>query len=118
MIRAADVREWRSYDVVDQDGRKIGALEALNVNTRTDEPAVATVLIRLPRGTGSSPFRWTGAVVGPAYVKIDHAKALVKESPSIGTDDMPPAEDEEPPFRLYGLPYKPGANGERRLARR
>lgn len=64
MIRAADVREWRSYEVVDQDGRKVGALEDVNVSTRTDEPAMATVLLGLPRGTGSSPFRWTARSSG------------------------------------------------------
>ncbi|MER7203566.1 hypothetical protein CG723_18050 [Streptomyces sp. CB01635] len=65
MIRAADVREWRSHGVVDQDGRKIGALE--DVDRRGRRAA--------RRGGG-------------------------------------------PLFRLYGLPYKPGENGERRLARR
>jgi hypothetical protein len=29
MILAADVREWRSYDVVDPDGRKTGTLDAV-----------------------------------------------------------------------------------------
>ncbi|MFD3474766.1 hypothetical protein [Streptomyces sp. NPDC058695] len=64
MIRAADVREWRSYEVVDQDGREIGALEDVNVSTRTDEPTMATVLIGLPRGTGPSSYRWTARSSG------------------------------------------------------
>jgi hypothetical protein len=60
MIQAADVREWRSYDVVDPDGHKIGTLDAVYVNTRTDEPAMTTVQIVLPtspgrKGSGSSP---------------------------------------------------------------
>ncbi|GCB42751.1 hypothetical protein SNL152K_34 [Streptomyces sp. NL15-2K] len=42
----------------------------------------------------------------------------MKQAPSIGTDDVLPAEQEEAVFRHYGLPYQPGAAGERRLARR
>ncbi|MFC9616027.1 PRC-barrel domain-containing protein [Streptomyces sp. NBC_01474] len=118
MIQAADIREWRSYDVVDPDGHKIGTLEAVYVNTRTDEPAMATVLIGLPTRRRLVFVPLDGAVVGPTYVKVDYAKALAKECPSIGTDDVLPAEDEEPLFRHYGLPYEPGTKGERQLARR
>jgi hypothetical protein len=51
-------------------------------------------------------------------VKVAHDKALVKQCPSIGTDDVLPARAEEAVFEHYGLVYKPGANGERQLARR
>ncbi|MGW0650166.1 hypothetical protein ACWD4T_15305 [Streptomyces umbrinus] len=68
MIHAADVREWRNLDVVDTDSHKIGVLEAVYVDTTTDEPAMA--------------------------------------------------EQEEAIFKHYGLAYKPGAAGERQLARR
>jgi hypothetical protein len=42
----------------------------------------------------------------------------VKGAPSIGTDGDLPAGDEEAIFKHYGLTYEPGADGERRLARR
>jgi cyanophycinase-like exopeptidase len=42
MIHAADVREWRNRDVVDTESHKIGALEAVYVDTTTDEPARRT----------------------------------------------------------------------------
>lgn len=29
MIQAADIREWRTHDVVDPKGHKIGVLEAV-----------------------------------------------------------------------------------------
>lgn len=60
MIHAADVREWRNRDVVDAESRKIGVLEAVYVDTTTDEPAMATVYGRdCPPGTvwSSSPSR-------------------------------------------------------------
>ncbi|RVU19936.1 PRC-barrel domain containing protein [Streptomyces antnestii] len=118
MIQPADIREWRTYDVVDQDGHKIGTLESVYVSTRTDEPAMATVLIGLLTRHRLVFVPLDGAIVGPGYVKVGYEKTLVKQSPSIGTDDVLPAEDEEPLFQYYGLPYKTGANGERQLARR
>ncbi|MFG2330987.1 PRC-barrel domain-containing protein [Streptomyces sp. NPDC048604] len=118
MIQAADIREWRSQGVVDPRGRRIGELEAVYVDTRTDEPAMATVRVGLPTRRRLVFVPLDGAIVGPGYVKVAHDKALVKRCPSIGTDDVLPAEDEEAVFRHYGLAYEPGANGERRLARR
>lgn len=118
MIQAADVREWRGHDVVDLGGHRIGALEAIYVDTSTDEPAMATVLVGLPTRHRLVFVPLDGAIVGPGYVKVHYDKALVKESPSIGTDDVLPAEDEEAVFQHYGLTYRPGAGGERQLARR
>ena len=48
MIQAADLREWRTCDVIDSSGHKIGSLEAVYVDTSTDEPAMATVRVGLP----------------------------------------------------------------------
>ncbi len=48
MIHSADIREWRNRDVVDPKGQKIGALEAVYVDTTTDEPAMVTVRTGLP----------------------------------------------------------------------
>jgi hypothetical protein len=56
--------------------------------------------------------------VGPGYVKVPYDKKQVKDAPSIGTDSVLPAGDEEAVFKHYGLAYQPGAGGERRLARR
>lgn len=118
MIDAADIREWRTHDVVDSDGRKIGSLEAVYVDTRTDEPAVATVLIGMPTRHRLVFVPLAGAVVGPGYVRVGYPKSLVKDAPSMGTDDVLPAEDEKDVFAHYDLPYQPGPSGERQLARR
>ncbi|MET7600994.1 PRC-barrel domain-containing protein [Streptomyces avermitilis] len=118
MIQAADIREWRDHDVVDPKGRKIGALEAIYVDTTTDEPAVATVRTGLPTRQRLVFVPLDKAVLGPGYLQVSYAKSLVKNAPSIGTDDILPAEQEESIFQHYGLPYRPGSNGERQLARR
>ncbi|WP_329173553.1 PRC-barrel domain-containing protein [Streptomyces sp. NBC_01477] len=118
MIRIGDIREWRTHDVVDPEGHKIGTLEAVYVDTSTDEPAMATVQVGLPTRHRLVFVPLDDAQVGPGYVKVGYDRALVRESPSIGTDDVLPAEGEPALFKHYGLPYQPGANGERQLARR
>lgn len=118
MIRAADVREWREQDVVDPKGHKIGTLEAVYVDTATDEPAMATVRTGLPTRQRLVFVPLDEAVLGPGYVKVTHPKGTVRKAPSIGTDDVLPAEEEETIFRYYGLAYRTGSHGERQLARR
>ena len=118
MIQPADLREWRTCDVVDPDGHKIGALEAVYVDTSSDEPAMATVQVGLPTRHRLVFVPLDAVVVGPGYVKVNYAKSLVKHCPPIGTDDVLPAADEEAVFRHYGIDYQPGAGGERQLARR
>lgn len=118
MIRPADIREWRNHDVVDERQRRIGLLEAVYVDTATDEPAMATVRTGLPTRHRLIFVPLDDAVLGPDYVKVTYDRGHVRKAPSIGTDDVLPAEQEEEIFRHYDMAYKPGAGGERRLARR
>lgn len=118
MIYSADIREWRDRDVVDPEGRKIGALEAVYVDTITDEPSMVTVRSGMPTRQRLVFVPVHEAVVGPGYVKVAHSKGLCKKAPSIGTDDVLPAEQEAAIFQHYDLPYRTGTGGERRLARR
>lgn len=118
MFEAEDIREWRGHTVVDQAGGKIGMLESIYVDTATDLPAFATVTIGVPTRRRLVFVPLTGATVGPGYLKVGYVKRRVKSAPSIGTDGELPAADEEAVFRHYELTYRPGAGGERRLARR
>ncbi|MFD5633300.1 PRC-barrel domain-containing protein [Streptomyces sp. NPDC127077] len=118
MIHAADVREWRDCAVVDSEGHKIGVLEAVYVNTTTDEPAMATVRTGLPTRHRLVFVPIEDAIVGPGYLKVGYVRALVKRAPSIGTDGVLPAGQEEAIFKHYSLSYQSGAAGERQLARR
>jgi hypothetical protein len=118
MFEATDIREWRGHDVVDADGHKIGALEAVYVDTSTDQPAFATVTVGLPTRHRLVFVPLDRATVGPGYVKVGFDRKQVKDAPSIDTDGELPAGDEEAVFQHYGLTYQTGAGGERRLARR
>jgi hypothetical protein len=118
MFEATNIREWRGHEVRDHDGAKIGPLEAVYVDTATDQPSFGTVRVGLPGRRRLVFVPLQGAKVGPGYLQIAFDKKLVKDAPSIDTDGELPATDEESVFAHYGLTYAPGAAGERRLARR
>ncbi len=118
MFEAADIREWRGHDVVDAQGRKVGELEAVYVDTGTDQPSFATVKVGMPTRHRLVFVPLDQASVGPGYLKVGYDKGLVKDAPSITTDGELPARDEEAIFKHYGLAYQPGADGARLLARR
>ena len=118
MFEAADIREWRGHHVVDAKGRKIGELEAVYVDTGTDQPAFATVMVGLPTRRRLAFVPLDQAIAGPGYVRVGYDRKQVKGAPSIGIDGELPAGDEEAIFQHYGLTYQAGSGGERRLARR
>ena len=119
MIPAENVRDWRGRPVVDHDDTKIGELEAVYVDTGDDEPAFATVTVSKLFGKNQLVFvPLGGAVVTPDHLKVAYSRQLVKDAPSIDTDGELRAEDEEGVFDHYGLTYRTGSTGERRLARR
>ena len=118
VFEAGDIREWRGHDVVDVDGHKIGELEAVYVDTGTDQPSFATITVGLPTRHRLVFVPLAQAVVGPGYLKVGYGRKQVKDAPSIDVDGELPAGDEEEIFQHYGLPYQVGASGERRLARR
>ncbi|MFE5812765.1 PRC-barrel domain-containing protein [Streptomyces sp. NPDC056479] len=118
MFEAGDIREWRGHDVVDDSAHKIGKLESIYVDTASDAPSFATVTVGMPTRHRLVFVPLAGATVGPGYLRVTYAKHQVKDAPSIDIDGVLPAEDEAAVFAHYDLAYRPGAEGERRLARR
>jgi hypothetical protein len=117
MFQAEDIRQWRGHNVIDVDGHKIGELEAVYVDTGTDQPSFATIKIGLPTRQRLVFAPLAGATVGPGHLRVAHAKKQVKDAPSIETDGELLAADEAAVFAHYDLPY--GADtDQRRLARR
>ncbi|MGY0021378.1 PRC-barrel domain-containing protein [Streptomyces sp. cg35] len=116
MFEAENIRDWRDKDVVDVEGRKIGSLESVYVDTATDQPAFAAVTTGLPTRKRITFVPLEKAVVAPAYVKVAWPKQLVKDAPSIDTDGELLVEQERAIFDHYSLDY--GAGEARRLARR
>ncbi|GAA2662447.1 PRC-barrel domain-containing protein [Streptomyces aculeolatus] len=118
MFEAHDIREWRGHPVRGADGGKIGEMEAVYVDTRTDVPSFATVKAGVPGRKRLVFVPLDGASVSPGYVTVAYDKGQVKGAPSIGTDGELAFEEEPAVYSHYELDYEPGAAGERRLARR
>jgi len=116
VFEADDISEWRGHNVVDIEKSKIGELEAIYVDTKTDKPAFASVKI----GVFKSKLVFVPlaeAKVGPDYVKVPYPRSLVRDAPSIDTDGELLASEEPAVFSHYDLPYG-AAETERLLARR
>ena len=96
-------------------GGKIGTLEAIYVDTVTDEPAFATVTVGIVGRRRLAFVPLAGATVAPDHLRVTVAKDLAKQAPSIDTDGELTVEQEPDVFAHYSLPY---TGGVRRLARR
>jgi hypothetical protein len=118
MFPAENLRDWRGENVIDPDGDKIGALEAVYFDTATDQPAFATVRVGFVGRHRLAFVPLDGATVSPNAVRVRYGKKLVGDAPSIDTDGELTAADEPGVFAHYNVPYATGTSGERRLARR
>ena len=118
MFEAENIRDWREHDVIDPDGKKIGQLEAVYVDTTTDEPAFGSVRIGMVGRHRLTFVPLDRAVVLPGQLRVAYTKSQVKDAPTIDTDGELAAGDEPALFKHYGLEYQPGMSGERQLARR
>lgn len=116
MFPAENLRDWVGHKVIDPAGKAIGSLEAVYVDTTTDEPSFLTVKVGVLGRQRLVFVPAFGATVTPKAVRVRYAKALAREAPSIETDGELPAADEPAVFAHYDLDY--GVGVERRLARR
>ena len=118
MFPAENLRDWRGEDVIDPDGTKIGELEAVYVDTLTDEPAYATVRVGFIGRHRLAFVPLAGATVTPKAVRVRYGTTQVTDAPSIELDGELAATEEPTVFAHYNVPFEPGLSGARRLARR
>jgi uncharacterized protein (TIGR02271 family) len=96
--------EWRGRNVVDQEGAKVGTLEEIYLDERTDRPEWALIHTGL-FGTKSSFAPLAGARRDGEDVRIGYSKQEVKDAPSVDADrDLSP-EEEARLYAHYGLDY-------------
>jgi PRC-barrel domain len=118
MIVIEDLRDWRGLAVITQDGAKIGSMEAVYFDTASQEPAFVSVRFGLPVNAKLVFVPLTGATVAPKHIRVTVDKKLARAAPAIEVDGELEADDEPAVYAHYGMPYKTGASGERRLGRR
>jgi hypothetical protein len=115
-ITVEDIKEWRSEDVVDLHGDKLGKLEEIYYDTETDAPAFAAVKSGLI-GKRVTLVPFSGATAGRSHLRVRAAKDEVKGAPSFEPDAELSVDDEAGTYRYYGLEYRAVGHGARRLAK-
>jgi hypothetical protein len=115
-IAIEDIKEWRGQDILDAQGEKLGKLDEVYYDTETDVPAFGAVKSGLV-GKHITLVPLAGASAGQSYIRVATAKAQFKDAPSIDTDAELTAEDEASSYGHFGLEYRPGGAGARRLAK-
>ena len=118
MFEAANIRDWIGLPVVDETEDRIGTLESIYYDTATSEPAFGAVTTGLVGFLKLLFVPLTGALVAPKHLRVAYPKKLVKDSPSIPTDGELEADVEPVLYQHFGLEYRTGSGGERRLGRR
>src|SRR4051812_12055438 len=94
MFPAENLRDWRDEKIIDPTGTKIGDLEAVYVDTATDQPAFATVRVGFIGRHRLVFVPLDGATVSPSAIRVRYDKKLVTEAPGIDLDGELAAADE------------------------
>jgi PRC-barrel domain len=116
MFAAESLHDWLGQTVIDPDGHKIGTLDAVYVDTTSDEPSFITIKVGMINRHRLVFVPVAGATVSPKAVRVQYPKKLVLGAPAIDTDGELAATAEPEVFAYYNLDY--GTKPERRLARR
>jgi len=102
MINTNNIDSLIGANVVDTEGRKVGTVGQIYLDSSTDQPSWVTVKTGL-FGTSESfvPLEsadWTGN-----ELRIGYDKNFVKDAPRIDTDGSLESADEDALYRYYGL---------------
>jgi len=116
MFAAENLHDWLGHTVIDPDGHKIGVLDAVYVDTSSDEPSFITIKVGMINRHRLVFAPVTGATVSPKAVRVQYPKKLILGAPAIDTNGELAATAEREIFAYYNLDY--GTRPERRLARR
>jgi uncharacterized protein (TIGR02271 family) len=109
MSATSEVYDWRGRTVVDRDGDKIGKLDEIYVDSRSNEPEWAAVTTGL-FGSKSSFVPLEGAAPAGEDVRVPYAKDQVKDAPSVDPDGELSSDDEAQLYRHYGREYDDGGD--------
>jgi uncharacterized protein (TIGR02271 family) len=101
--------DWRGRTVVDRDGEKIGKLEEIYLDRKTNDPQWALVNTGLLGKKSFVPLK--DAAPAGEQVRVAYAKDQVKDAPSIDADSEPSQQEEADLYRHYGLEHAEVGSG-------
>ena len=111
MFQIDHVEQWKGQPVVDVNGDKVGKLDDVLIDLRTNEPTLGSVSIgRLSKRHVLVPL--VGAVLSRDQIRLPHDRAIVEGGPELGSDGVR-RQDEVVLGQHYGLavPEDDGTDG-------
>lgn len=109
MISKDQLRTLRDGDLYSVDGDKIGSIEEIYLDDRTNEPEWATVNTGL-FGTSQSFVPLSGATVTDDGLTVQYSKDQIKDAPRVDAGEHLSVEQEQELYRYYGVDGQ-GAEG-------
>jgi uncharacterized protein (TIGR02271 family) len=106
------VRGWEGRTMVDQDGDKVGSIEAIYVDDQSGEPEWALVNTGL-FGAKSTFVPLAQASPSGDQVQVPYEKQLIKDAPNLDPDGHLSEQEEQELWRHYGLDYGAAYTGQR-----
>ena len=102
MINTNNIDSLVGANVVDTEGRKVGTVGQVYLDSSTNQPSWVTVKTGL-FGTSESFVPVDGADWTGDELRIGFDKSFVKDAPRIDTDGSLESADEDALYRYYGL---------------
>ncbi|ACV05834.1 YsnF/AvaK domain-containing protein [Kytococcus sedentarius] len=102
MISKDQLRTLRDGDLYSVDGDKVGSIEEIYLDDRTNEPEWATVNTGL-FGTSQSFVPLSGATVTEDGLTVQYSKDQIKDAPRVDAGEHLGVEQEQELYRYYGV---------------
>ena len=106
------IRTWEGRTLLDRDGGRIGAIDAIYLDDQTGQPEWALVNTGL-FGTKSSFVPLAQAFQSDNDVVTSYDKQLVSDAPRVDSDGHLSEDEERQLWRHYGLDYDTTWGGAR-----
>jgi uncharacterized protein (TIGR02271 family) len=104
------IAEWRGQQLLDSDGERIGAIEEIYIDSRTEQPEWALVKTGLFGGKGTFvPLQQARPEADGVRVPFD--KAHVKDAPNVEPDGELSHSEERTLYEHYGVDYGESESG-------
>jgi uncharacterized protein (TIGR02271 family) len=98
------IAEWRGQDLLDNDGDKIGTIEEIYIDSRTEQPEWALVKTGLFGGKGTFVPLSQASPEGEG-VRVPYEKSHVKDAPNIEPDGELSQSEERTLYEHYDVDY-------------
>jgi uncharacterized protein (TIGR02271 family) len=104
MTDTQTIAEWRGQDLLDNDGQKIGTIDEIYVDSRTEQPEWALVKTGLFGGKGTFVPLSQANPTGDG-VQVPYEKSHVKDAPNIEPDGELSQSEERTLYEHYDVDY-------------